>query len=402
MNIDQEERKLEIFQYRFGLAAGAFVYPFFGWLSNHLLKVEFDTLYTRLPVSIYCFAALVLSFKSKFILKYFRFFILLGSFWIIDDYFHYFVQSDYHFYFSIGLTAMPFITLNALFYPIDFALYFGFLILDGLRLIKDFNVVFILTYSILMIMAFSMYILVFRSRVKLFNMLKASSEEISTKNKNLINIGELAAQVAHDIRSPVAALQAVSETLDNVDPKKRQLIEKSAIRIGQIADYLVSEYRTNVTLEVSSKTELRAQYLNEVIQDIVDEKQVLLKQNSMVRIDAPEMIKVPIYLNLIEFKRALSNILNNSIEAFDKVENLIIIKLKNENNFIKIEITDNGMGIYKEHMSDIFEKGVSFSKGKGTGLGLSHAKNFIDQINGKIEITSQKDKGTTVSLQLLP
>jgi len=224
--------------------------------------------------------------------------------------------------------------------------------------------------------------------------------QIESKNKSLLSIGELAAQVAHDIRSPVAALMAMSETLEGFDPKKKQLIEKAATRINNIADYLVSEYRTNLTSDLMAKSTSRAVYLNEVIQEIVDEKKLMTKNSYQIHVSAPEMINVPDQLNLIEFKRILSNLLNNSIEAFDKPINKIIVSLTRNNNLMKIKIEDNGKGMPQDILNKLFEKGVSYNKKSGTGLGLAHAKSYLESVHGKITLSSELGQGTVVEIQI--
>jgi signal transduction histidine kinase len=396
MNIKDHERQIEIRQYRLAAFSGAFIYPFFGWLSHYLLNVDFDTFRSRLPIGIFSLSVLILSYQSKFVLKYFRLFVLFGSFWAIHDYIGYFIQSNYHFYFSIGLTAMPFIAVICLYYPIDVIAYFVFMFVDGARRIHEFNSIFISVYSILMLIAFTVYLIVFRNRMNLLDIMKDFVEQIELKNKSLTRIGELAAQVAHDNRSPVAALKAVSETMEEADPKKKQLIVKAATRINGIADYLVSEYRTNITADVSAKAVERALYLNEVIQEIIEEKKSILKDSAIIEFKTTEKIKVPDALNLVEFKRVLSNLLNNSVEAFDKEQNKITIELKSIGTSIEIRITDNGKGIPQEYIQKIFDKGVSLGKAQGTGLGLAHAKNYIESIGGSIHIESTAGIGSTV------
>jgi len=217
---------------------------------------------------------------------------------------------------------------------------------------------------------------------------------------SLTRIGDLAAQVAHDIRSPVTVLKVVSETLKDIDPKKKQLIEKAATRINGIADNLVSEYRAQLTTDLALKSVQRPASVNEVIQEIVDEKKIILKNNAQIFFNSAEPINFPDYLNIIEFKRVLSNLINNSIEAFDKAENKITISLFKNEQFVYVTIKDNGRGIPSEVLSQLFQKGVSFSKKQGTGLGLAHAKNYLESIKGSVEIESEFGVGTEIEIKL--
>lgn len=232
------------------------------------------------------------------------------------------------------------------------------------------------------------------------NQIQIQKSEIDEKNKSLIKIGELAAQVAHDIRSPVTALDAVFQTLGNeIDPKKKSLIKNAAKRINDIANNLVSNYRENLTQDLSALKIDRAVTLNSLIDDIVEEKRLSLDSNHKITLKSPESISIPPKLESSEFQRVISNLINNSIEALDKAQGIVDIELFKKESTIKIVIRDNGKGISKELISKVFEKGIS-GKSKGAGLGLSHAKEYIESIGGSIAIDSIPTKETHITIQL--
>lgn len=401
-----EERKLELFQYRIGFLIGGTAYPFFGWFSEYYLKVNFDSLLLRAPVAVYCLAFLFLSFKSNYIERNLRYFVLFACCWAMYDYINYFALSNYHYYFSIGLTAMPFLIFIILFQPIDMIIFFVFSLVSGAFILSDSNIVFILTYLILTIMAFSVYLLVTRSRSLLLSrlrdnieLLKNQQSQINEKNQSLIKIGELATQVAHDIRSPVTALQAVTEMFtDDMDPKQKRLIENVATRINNIANNLVDAYRDNLTNDLSSIKIGRNISLNSLIEEIVEEKKLALDQKNQIVVSAAESINVPDYLDVTEFQRILSNLINNSLEAIES-GGKVAIDLRRSGAHISLTIHDNGKGITPEMQHQLFKKGTT-SKPKGAGLGLAHAKEYLDSIASKISIDSIAGKGTTVIIEL--
>jgi two-component system phosphate regulon sensor histidine kinase PhoR len=107
--------------------------------------------------------------------------------------------------------------------------------------------------------------------------------------------------------------------------------------------------------------------------------------------------------NIDQFHIALGNIIDNAIR-YCKSEPEIIIFLTSKNKTIRIIISDNGIGIAREHHAQIFEKYYRVPTGdvhdnNGFGLGLYHVKNIISKMRGKIRVASAKGKGTRFILE---
>jgi len=105
---------------------------------------------------------------------------------------------------------------------------------------------------------------------------------------------------------------------------------------------------------------------------------------------------------------ALENIIRNAIEATDSNGEIIISSLledkfdpdkKSLNQWINIEIIDNGTGISEDDLKNIFTIGASIKPG-GSGVGLSITKEILTHFGGEIEINSQLNLGTTVNIYL--
>ncbi len=101
---------------------------------------------------------------------------------------------------------------------------------------------------------------------------------------------------------------------------------------------------------------------------------------------------------------ALCNILDNAIK-YNEGDLVLNIKTTNSNHQLVIEISDNGIGIEKEFQKDIFDKYYRVPTGdvhnvKGFGLGLSYVKKIIELHNGKVELHSEKGKGSTFCLSI--
>lgn len=401
------EEKVELFQYRVGSLAGGMLYVFFGWYSETFVKVAYDGLVLRLPILVIGLIVFFLSFKRNFPLKYLRFLFLFGTCFGVYQYVGIFAQSNYNVYFSVGLMAMPFITFSFYFHIVDMFIYYVFALVCGILMVHDINRDFATVYLIDGISSFCIYVFIIKRRVYLlqtvtenFKQLTLKQGQIEEKNRSLIKIGELATQVAHDIRSPVTALEAVSQILgDEIDPRKKRLIENAAKRVNEIANNLVSEYRENLTKDLSAINIGRTISLNSLIEDIVEEKKLSLDHKHQITFKAVETISLPSHLDSTEFQRVISNLLNNAIEAFNKEHGIIDIQLYRKNEKIQITIRDNGVGIPEEQITNVFKQGVS-GKAKGAGLGLTHAKQYIESIGGHIALESIPNNQTTIAIEI--
>jgi signal transduction histidine kinase len=98
--------------------------------------------------------------------------------------------------------------------------------------------------------------------------------------------------------------------------------------------------------------------------------------------------------------QSLLNILTNAIDALEgKADPAIAIEVRQTAREVTISIRDNGCGIPDEKQKELF---MPFSSGKprGIGLGLTIAKKLLAQMNGTIEISSQRNHGTEVLIRL--
>ncbi|HDY75046.1 MAG TPA: GHKL domain-containing protein, partial [Candidatus Marinimicrobia bacterium] len=98
-----------------------------------------------------------------------------------------------------------------------------------------------------------------------------------------------------------------------------------------------------------------------------------------------------------QFKQVIVNIIQNAIHASKSEDEIEIVTEFDDPETIAIRIRDHGLGISKENLNHIFEPYFT-NKEKGTGLGLAIVKRIVEQHDGKIEVESHIDQGTTFSL----
>ena len=179
--------------------------------------------------------------------------------------------------------------------------------------------------------------------------------------------------------------------LQDVDQKLINEFEKDTQRLEKITERFS---------KIGSKPELLPLNVVEVLNSTINYLKTRSSQkvNFETSFNENDFVETP--LNAALFSWVIENICKNSLDAMNN-DGIIAIALKEKNESIFIDITDNGKGVIKSHFKTIFQPGYSTKK-RGWGLGLSLAKRIIENYhNGKIFIKwSEIGKGTTFRIVL--
>jgi PAS domain S-box-containing protein len=226
-----------------------------------------------------------------------------------------------------------------------------------------------------------------------------SSQDQLAKAGRLVDIGTLAATIAHELRNPLAAIKMASYNIKRKKPSQPQLqhietIDKKVDESEQIITNLLFYSRLKQPvfemLDISRLIDETVSFTSSRI----DEKQIKVKQ------DLKALGRVRIAGDALQLKEVYHNILNNAFDAVGKKTGAVVISGKREEkNWVVVRVRDNGPGIDKENMGNLF-KPFFTTKSKGTGLGLTVSKEIVNMHNGDIFIESEKGKGTMVSIRL--
>ena len=212
-------------------------------------------------------------------------------------------------------------------------------------------------------------------------------------------LGELAAQVAHDIRSPLVALKSAMGSLGRLEESERRLITAAASRIESIANDLITQFSGQ-----SRENTDPFCFLAPAIDSIIAEKLATLGERSKIDIRCrfPKDFKLTgIPISAAEIARVLSNLLNNAIESIPQgATGLITVRAAPMGARIVISISDNGKGISPDVLHKLRTVGGSYGKPNGAGMGLTHAKTILTRIGGSISMESESGSGTEVTLEL--
>lgn len=224
----------------------------------------------------------------------------------------------------------------------------------------------------------------------------ASLEQSQQDNSRIMKI------VAHDLRSPVGAIYAMSELLleDNQMPEKDtellELIRISSARANSlISDLLILDTSMQGLEKELVEIHVALKYCVDLLQLKATEKQQHIVLNT-------EPAKVLAYPEKIW--RVFSNLINNAIK-FSPEGSTIIVAMKRQNGTVRISVEDHGIGIPVNLREKIFSLSAE-AKRKGTqgeesfGLGLSISKQIIEAHDGKIWFETEDGKGTTFYIEM--
>jgi two-component system sensor histidine kinase HydH len=100
-----------------------------------------------------------------------------------------------------------------------------------------------------------------------------------------------------------------------------------------------------------------------------------------------------------KIKQVLLNLYLNAMEAMDKGGTLTVAALLHENRIIGIDVSDTGKGIDEKDIARIFDPYFT-TRSSGTGLGLAIVHKIVESHDGELRVTSEPEKGTTVSIFL--
>lgn len=226
------------------------------------------------------------------------------------------------------------------------------------------------------------------------------NQEQMIKNSKFVTMGTLLGGIAHEINNPLMILNGNAQQLKmiinkNMDKevlfKKIDNISHATFRVKDIIGNLVS-------LIKEEKIEKEEVELNDLIQSVINLFNHSFKdKNITLEYTINENIKWN--CNSVKVKEALLNLVKNSYDAIkESKDSWIKIDVKTSNKMISIDVTDSGMGLDKEIVSEIFDPFFTTKEiGSGCGLGLSISRKTAESHNG---ILSYKEKNGNTNFNL--
>ncbi|MBF0379727.1 MAG: PAS domain S-box protein [Magnetococcales bacterium] len=236
----------------------------------------------------------------------------------------------------------------------------------------------------------------------------ALSRITQAHHEKMASLGTLAAGILHEINNPTAAISGLLEAIqDNLGEENEDTLSYLKMMDEQISRI------SNITRDVS---DLAAPQLEEI--QLVDINSLAEKTSNLMRFDKRlQTIELSLDLDRTlpaisasasQLRQVLINLIINAADAMeengDRPPKVSIKTSKtgdDVNAFLKISVTDNGIGMESDVMDKVMDPFFTTKPaGKGTGLGLSLCYSIIDKHDGTIEIESTSGKGSTVDIVL--
>jgi signal transduction histidine kinase len=215
----------------------------------------------------------------------------------------------------------------------------------------------------------------------------------------------LVADVAHELRTPVASIQAYMEAMQDglLEPTKENLnsiYEDIGLLSRLISDLQVLSQADSNELNLVCQPENIATIIRRVMESM--QPQIIAKGINL-SVDLPSILPL-VEIDSLRISQVLRNLLDNAISHTPQGGE-IKIAAKDYDGYIEVKVSDTGEGITKEELPNIFERFYRVDKSRtrttgGSGLGLTIAKRLVEAHGGEIKVQSELGKGSSFTFTL--
>jgi|GEM_PF-3429966 len=218
------------------------------------------------------------------------------------------------------------------------------------------------------------------------------------KSTQLITMGEMISEIAHDLRHPITKIKGALQNLedrwyeDDFRNKSLEVMNNSLFQLNALVKELL-------LFSTPGQFQRKIVDLNTVLDQVLSLVKNDLSRHKISLIREPHQNVSPTYVNEERIKECFLNIIVNAIEAMPRGGELQV-SARNfcqggpQQKYVLVTFTDTGCGIPRKIQKKIFEHFFT-TKESGTGLGLAAANQIIQAHNGYIEVQSEVGKGST-------
>lgn len=236
---------------------------------------------------------------------------------------------------------------------------------------------------------------------------KRLKDTVHQKEEIIRSQNELMASISHDLKTPLATIQASIEGLidgkvqdrEKVDKYYQVIYKKNQAIINMIDNLLIQAKNELSQLEINRKEVYSRSFLESVLEPL----QLQYSSENMIKIKQP-LPNVLLAIDPEKIEQVINNLLENAAK-YSAPESTINIEATTTEEVFKLYISDNGYGIPQEEIPYIFDR---FYRGEisqthnieGSGLGLWSCQQIIKAHQGSITVDSKEGKGTTFTIIL--
>lgn len=277
-----------------------------------------------------------------------------------------------------------------------------------IEVIKEYKILFIaLCVVFLVLLLLIVYLIQYINYKKRYEKeilnAKNKAEEASNLKAHFIS------NISHEIKTPINVILCAIQLIELKNLKNNHDNEKKNISIVKDNCYRLIRLISNIIdIEKAELNDLKLNLENNNIVTLTEDIVMSVipyaeKKNLNLIFDTDEE-EVMIDIDAIKIERVILNLLSNSIK-FSKENGYIGVKISSLDKYVSIVVEDNGLGIAKEELTNIFERFRQVDnsltrKNEGSGIGLSIVKSLVELHGGEITVQSELNKGTRFIVKL--
>jgi len=227
------------------------------------------------------------------------------------------------------------------------------------------------------------------------NFTSKNNEEVKEYRNSLKELDEYIAKWVHEIKIPISALDIITDRLNSIEDSID--IKNQVAKINFLVNSILYSSRSSSMFEDIFFNKVS---LDKIVKSSIKNNSFLLIKNNIEVV--LNNLDYTVFTDIKCISYILDQIINNAIK-YSKQKGKVEFSAKNIENGVVFSIKDYGIGIEKEDIGRVFDKGFTGINGrnrlyKSTGMGLYFAKNMIDKLGHKIEVSSKKDEYTIFNI----
>ncbi|MFH7001993.1 sensor histidine kinase [Flavobacterium bizetiae] len=236
---------------------------------------------------------------------------------------------------------------------------------------------------------------------------KDLEEKIHELNRINDNLEEFIHVISHDLKEPLRKIVMYNGRIDGsylseTDAKSMSVMKAAALRLNSLVDDLVS-YSSHTAQE--ERTDVN---LVDIIREVSEDLEIIMSdKKAVIKIGKLPTLKA----SRVQMRQLFSNLISNAIK-YSRKDNFPVIEISQIDNyeseitnpsdqFIKIQIKDNGIGMEQNHLLKIFtifQRLHAKNEYSGNGIGLAICKKIMENHSGNITVESKLNEGTIFNL----
>ncbi len=235
-------------------------------------------------------------------------------------------------------------------------------------------------------------------------------EENARRAEHLASLGEMAAGIAHEFRNPLTSLRGCAQEIHSMSSEETEQDTRSLTKI------IISETDrlTHIVEDILGFARQHSLYLQPInMNEFLEEMQgayqghLSLPENILLQIHVDDACP-NVYTDAERLRQVMHNLIDNAIHALaDKDGGMIAVNVKlitenildSSHQAVAIEVKDNGVGIEKDKLVQVFTPFYS-TRAQGTGIGLPLVQRLIRALGGIVKLDSELGQGTVVTVYL--